>query len=353
MIHIYNWKTNHSAEDAIMTGPRFTVNAKILDNVMGITRFLTRENVHRNGRVAPYLRRVNRLRSLHSSLAIEGNRLSLDEVSAIIDGKAVRGPKDEIAEVRNAHTVYEMMDSLDPFSKEHLLQAHGLMMKDLVKGAGSFRTGDEGVFDSEGNCIHLAPGPELVPKLMGDLLEWTRTSDYNMIVKSCVFHYGLEYIHPFEDGNGRMGRFWQTLLLSKFDGMFRWIPVESVIRTQQKEYYDAIEQSNESFDCTAFLEYMTGAILKALGESEASSVAEESGTDGLRSNEVALYAMIRDGYYRDVTQAAVQMGVSRATINRCLKILRDKGLIVKEGNQKSGVWKIADMHIQTDSDSKY
>ena len=336
-----------------MAEPRFTINARILDNVLGITRFLTRNDVHRNGGVTPYLRRINRIRSLHSSLAIEGNRLSLDEVSAIIDGKVVKGPKDEIMEVRNANTVYEMIDSFDPYSREHLLKAHGMMMKDIVKGAGSFRTGDEGVFDSEGNCIYLAPGHDLVPKLMDDLLEWTKKSDYNMIIKSCVFHYELEYIHPFEDGNGRMGRLWQTLLLSNYDRMFRWIPVESVIRTRQKEYYDAIEQSNESSDCTVFLEYMTGAILRSLEEYESSSAKEESGSDDLRSNEVALYVMIRDGYYRDVTQAAVQMGVSRATVNRCLKILKDRGLIIKEGNQKSGVWKIDGVHTQTEPDGKF
>ena len=332
--------------------PRFTVNAKILDNIMRITESLTKEKVRRNGGVTPYLRRINRLRSLHSSLAIEGNRLSLDEVSAIIDGKAVRGPKDEITEVMNANAVYEMMDSFDPYSKEDLLKAHGMMMKGLVRGAGTFRTGDEGVFDSEGNCIYLAPGPELVPGLVDDLLEWVRTSDYNMIIKSCVFHYELEYIHPFEDGNGRMGRFWQTLLLSRYDGIFRWIPVESSIRVNQKEYYDVIEQSNVSFDCTIFLEYMTGAILRAIEESEASSVRDESGMDSISFNEAALYAMIRDGYYRDVTQAAVQIGVSRATINRCLKSLKDKGLIVREGIRRGGTWKIADVHTQTDSDSK-
>lgn len=323
--------------------PRFTINARILDNVTRITEFLTRDNVRRNGGITPYLRRINRLRSLHSSLAIEGNSLSLDEVTAIIDGKTVRGPEDEMKEVLNANTVYGMMDSFEPFSKEHLLQAHGMMMKDLVKGAGSFRTGDEGVFDSEGNCIYLAPGPELVSKMVDDLLEWTKNSEYNMIIRSCVFHYELEYIHPFEDGNGRIGRFWQTLLLSRYDGLFRWVPVESVIRTYQKEYYDAIQQSNASFDCTVFVEYMTGAILRALEETVESSVREESGIDGLTSNEAALYAMIRDGYYRDIEQAAVQIGVSRATINRCLRSMKDKGIIVKTGTRRGGIWKIADV----------
>ena len=323
--------------------PRFIINAKILDNVVRITDLLTKENVRRNGGITPYLRRINRLRSLHSSLAIEGNGLSLDEVTAIIDGKTVRGPVDEVRGVLNANTVYAMMDSFDPFSKEHLLQAHGIMMKDLVKGAGSFRTGDEGVFDSEGNCIHLAPGPELVPRLMDDLLEWMKYSDHNMIIRSCVFHYELEYIHPFEDGNGRTGRFWQTLLLSTYDGLFRWIPVESVIRTYQKEYYDAIEQSIASSDCTVFVEYMTGAILRALKESTESSVREESGIGGLTSNEAALYAMIRDGYFRDITQAAVQIGVSRATINRCLRSMKDRGIIIREGIRRGGTWKTADV----------
>jgi Fic family protein len=317
--------------------PRFTVTAKVLDNVTRITEILTRADLSRNGRSVPRLRRRNRLRSLHSSLAIEGNRLSLDEVSAVIDGRPVTGPETDIAEVRNAYAAYEMMDSFDPFSREDLLRAHGIMMGGLVNNAGSFRTGDEGVFDGEGNLIHLAPHPEEVSGMVDDLLEWTRASDYPMIVRSCVFHYRFEYIHPFEDGNGRLGRLWQTLLLSRSNDNFKWIPVESAIRSYQRDYYDAIEASNAECDCTVFLEFMTGAILTALEES-ARELSERDAGMKLTSSESSLYAMIRDGCFVDIGQAAVAMEVSVPTVNRCLRSLREKGLIRKEGNRRSGVW---------------
>ena len=321
--------------------PRFTVTPKIIDDLMRISDSLAKINIGKGVLVTPRLRRVNRLRSLHSSLAIEGNSLSLDEVISIIDGKPVRGPMNEIAEVRNANSAYGMMASLDPFSADDLLKAHGVMMRDLQPNAGSFRKGDEGVFDGEGNLVYMSPHPTDVPRMINDLLRWTKESDYPMIVKSCVFHYRFEYIHPFEDGNGRMGRMWQTLLLSEYNSAFRWIPVESMIRTYQKGYYDSIAQSNSSGDCTVFLEYMTDVILKALDEYINSSVRKESeDMSALTSNESAVYVMIRDGYFRNAEQAAETIGVSKPTLNRCLKSLREKGLIRREGNKKSGIWVI-------------
>ena len=326
--------------------PRFTVTAKVLDNVIKITEVLTRIGVGNRGIIVPQLRRINRLRSVHSSLAIEGNSLSLDDVSAIIDGKRVAGPEDEITEVKNAYAAYNDMDSFDPFDKAHLLKAHGMMMNGLIGTAGAFRTGSEGIFDKDGNCIHLAPGPDLVPMMLDNILGWTKDSEYTMIIKSCVFHYQFEYIHPFEDGNGRMGRLWHTLLLSKYDDSFKWIPVESMIRRHQKGYYDAIEHSNQHSDCTAFLEFMTDMILEALKESVKTSIGEEAGYEGhLTSKEAMLYAMIRDGYYVDIAQAAMEMNVSRPTLNRCLKSLKDKGIIRKEGNKKSGTWAIVSQKV--------
>ena len=320
--------------------PPFTISPKILDNVMRITEALTQANLGRSGIALPHLRRTNRLRSLHSSLAIEGNGLSLDEVTAVIEGKTVAGPKDEITEVRNAYAAYEDLDSFDPFEKEDILRAHAVMMEGLVDSAGSFRTGSEGVFDGEGNIVYIAPGPEFVPLMMDNLLRWTKESEYSMIVKSCVFHYQFEYIHPFEDGNGRIGRLWQTLLLSRFDASFKWMAIESVIRKHQKGYYDAIERSNQVGDCTVFVEFMTGVIYEALTETAVALVGEEAGRVRMSSKETALYTLIRDGYFTDIDQAAELMGVSRPTLSRCIRSLKDKGLIEKEGNRKSGVWHI-------------
>ena len=319
--------------------PRFTVTAKVLNDLMKISNILTRTNLSTFGSVAPHLRRVNRLRSLHSSLAIEGNSLSLDEVTAIIEGRTVKGPRDEITEVKNAYAAYGMMDALDPYDKEDLLKAHAIMMDGLVGSPGEFRTSDGAIVDGEGNIVYIAPHPGEVSRSIDDLMEWVRSSDYPIIVKSCVFHYEFEYIHPFEDGNGRIGRMWQTLLLSEYDETFKWLPVESMIRSYQKEYYEAIAASNESFECTVFLEFMTGVILRSLEETMESSVRNTmSTTKGLLPNDVALFAMIRDGYFRNIRQAAETIGVSIPTLNRSLKTLRDAGLIRKEGNKRTGVW---------------
>ena len=317
--------------------PHFTITPKILGNMMEITEAITRKGY--DGRETVRLRRINRLRSLQSSLAIEGNSLSLDEVTAVIDGRIIGGPRNEIKEVLNANAAYGMIDSIDPYSFDDLLKVHRIMMDGLVKDAGKLRTGYEGVFDGEGNCIYLAPGPDMVPGPMKRLLQWTKESDYPLILKSCVFHYGFEYIHPFEDGNGRMGRLWQTILLSKYDRAFQWVPVESMIRSYQNDYYNVIAASNSSDDCTLFIEFMTDMILISLKRSIEESLRDNIGrNDEMTVNEMRLYSMIRDGHYENIVQAAELMKVSVPTLNRCLKSLRDNGVIEKIGNRKTGKW---------------
>lgn len=321
--------------------PNFTITSDIVNQLTEITENLDRIKYGRHNAISPHLRRINRLRSIHSSLAIEGNRLSIGDVTSIIEGKTVIGTEREIQEVKNANSAYKMMDSFDPFSKNDILEAHRIMMSGLVDKAGMFRTGDEAITDSEGNIVHLAPHPGDIQGMMDDLIEWTASSDYPMMIKSSVFHYQFEYIHPFEDGNGRIGRLWQTVLLSKTNETFKWIPIESLIRSYQKEYYDALEYSDSTLDCTVFLEYMTRIVLKALIELNESSARESIGVESrLTSNELALYTMIRDGYFRDIGQSADAMGVSRATLNRCLSSLKEKGIIRKEGNKKSGIWMV-------------
>lgn len=175
------------------------------------------------------LRRENRLRSIHSSLAIENNMLSLDEVADVINGKRVIAPPRDIVEAKNAYNTYGLMESLNPFSVEDLLKAHGVMMAGLIESpeedAGQFRTGGVGVFSSDGELIHMAPPPELVRGHMANLLRWAKTTDLHPLIASSIFHYEFEFIHPFADGNGRLGRFWQSLLLSNWQGVFAWLPV--------------------------------------------------------------------------------------------------------------------------------
>ncbi len=209
------------------------------------------------------LRRENRIRTIYSSLAIENNTLTLDNVTDVIDGKRVLGPPQDIQEVKNAFEVYERLLEFDPYSVEDMLSAHRLLMNALVKEAGRFRTKSVGVFEGE-RLVHLGTPADLVPQLVGQLIDWIKTSTAHPLVKSCVFHYEFEFIHPFADGNGRMGRMWQTLLLSRWKPVFAWLPVESIVKDRQEEYYAVLGKADGAADSTPFIEFMLSAICDAL-----------------------------------------------------------------------------------------
>lgn len=215
----------------------------------------------------PHLRRNNRIRSIHSSLAIEANSLSLEQVRDVIDGHAVLGPPKEIREIKNAYDAYEQLPTIDPYQMRELLRIHGIMTKGLILDAGSFRSGEEGVFDN-GKCIFMAPPARLVPELMENLFEWlneARDSVHPLILSS-VFHYELVFIHPFSDGNGRTARLWQTSLLMMWDEIFQYLPIENQIHRFQEEYYRAIGNSNVAGNSTAFITFMLRMIDQVLSE---------------------------------------------------------------------------------------
>ncbi|MCL2033076.1 MAG: Fic family protein [Methanomassiliicoccaceae archaeon] len=212
----------------------------------------------------PRLRKTGRIRSIHSSLAIENNSLTIEQVSDIIDGRRVIGPPKEILEVKNAFAAYKELENIDPFDIKDLLRTHKVMMNGLVEESGRFRSVDVGVFAGDGSVVHAAPGHSMVPGLMNDLFEWLNTSDADELIKSSVFHYEFEFIHPFRDGNGRMGRLWQTAILVNWMPVFAWIPVESIIRERQSDYYDAIASSTRAGSSNDFIVYMLKAILDAV-----------------------------------------------------------------------------------------
>ena len=212
----------------------------------------------------PRLRKISRLKSIHSSLAIEQNTLSFDQVTDIIDGKKVLGPQDEILAVKNAFTAYKEIKKANPYELNDLLQIHGIMMQNLVEDAGKLRTGAVGVFDNEGNVVHTAPPAKMVYSLLQELFSWAKNSNTPMLIKSCVFHYEFEFIHPFRDGNGRTGRLWQTILLSSWKPIFEWIPIESIIKDNQESYYNAIKQSTLDGKSNAFILFMLGVINDAI-----------------------------------------------------------------------------------------
>ena len=229
-------------------------------------------------RRVPLLRRENRLKSIHASLAIEQNTLTLEQVTAVIAGKRVLGPPKEIEEVKNAFTAYETMPQWSPSSVKNLLAAHRLLMSGLIATAGRFRSSAVGIAQGK-KVVHLAPPAARVPGLMMDLLAWLKGTDAHPLVASCVFHYELEFIHPFADGNGRIGRLWQTLILSRWHSLFAFLPVESVIRERQSDYYQVLAACDKAGHSTAFIEFLLSAILDALREAATTDQVTEPVTD--------------------------------------------------------------------------
>ncbi len=245
--------------------PPFTITSAILSLVAEIAGEAGRLSALEGTGNIPKLRRENRIRSIHASLAIENNTLSLDQVTAVISGKRVLGQPREIQEVKNAFAAYEAMPSWSPSAVKDLLAAHRLMLGGLVDDAGRFRSRSVGIAQGK-QIVHLAPPAERVPGLMKDLLGWLKRTDAHPLVAGCVFHYELEFIHPFADGNGRMGRLWQTLVLSRWNPLFAFLPVETVIRDQQAAYYKVLASCDKAGNSTAFIEFLLSALLTALRE---------------------------------------------------------------------------------------
>lgn len=307
--------------------PPFEITSTILSEVAEIAELIGRVNSTKNLSTNPTLRRTNRIRTIYSSLAIEQNTLSLNQVTAVLSGKRVIAPPKDIAEVKNAYEIYEHMDSLDPYSVDDLLSAHSVMTCELVDESGVFRSRPVGVIDKNGNVLHFGTLPQYVPKLVYELLDWTRDSDIHMLIKSCVFHYEFELIHPFADGNGRIGRLWHTLLLSKWQPLFAWIPVESIIHDRQDEYYAAINNSNAAGESTVFIEFMLSAIKAALLEAAGETYAKPENKADARWS--AIYAYLQNHSVIKNADARDLLGVSSATANRILSNLTNEGKLKK------------------------
>lgn len=243
--------------------PPFTLSAKAVRLVADIAAQMERFAIRMEQSDALRLRKANRIKTIHSSLAIEGNRLRESEVADILDGKTVVAPIREIQEVKDAIRVYEEFERLDPFSMDNLLRAHELMMSALTDDAGHFRRCGVDVY-SESGLVHMTPPADRVRQLMTDLFDWLKNADDHLLVRSCVFHYEFEFIHPFIDGNGRMGRLWQSLILSRWHPSFANLPVENMVYANQQSYYDAIAQSTKQGKCGPFIDFMLDEIYKSV-----------------------------------------------------------------------------------------
>lgn len=325
--------------------PPFEIAEAALSDVMAIGELVGKISSTPQLSSSPILRRENRIKTIYSSLAIEQNTLSLEQVTAVLSGKRVLAPPKDIAEVKNAYEVYDHLAELNPYSMDDLLFAHRIMMQGLVREAGEFRSRPVGVVDSKGNGLHFGTLPQYVPSLMEELIQWTESSPLPILIKSCVFHYEFEVIHPFADGNGRIGRLWHTLLLSQWNPLFAWLPIESIIHDHQPEYYAAINQSNAEGEGTAFIEFMLGVIKESLEE----AVGERPDALPVLQNKketrwTKIESFLRKNAYIQNSDVQQLLDVSPATASRLLAALTKEGKLMQIRNGRYWTYKLPDYH---------
>lgn len=325
--------------------PPFEISSKSINLIADISAQIERYAIRLENEGLK-LRKANRIRTIHSSLAIEGNNLSENQVRDIINGKSVIAPLREIQEVKNAINTYEMYSTLNPFSIEDLLKAHGSMMQALTDDAGRFRRGGVGVF-SETGLVHMAPPADRIPQLIADLMGWLASSPDHLLIRSCVFHYEFEFIHPFSDGNGRMGRLWQSLILGKLHSLFEHLPVENIVYSNQQEYYDAITESSRKGQCGPFIEFMLGEILSTLKSHQGDEVDGDVGRNvgdsvgrnvGLNDNEQQIINLIARNNRLTIKEATMVLSLSQRQVERLFASLKTKGILSRQGSTKNGVW---------------
>jgi len=283
------------------------------------------------------------MRTIQGSLAIEGNTLSEEQITAILDGKRIIALPREIQEATNAISAYEQLDQWKPSKEKNLLVAHKTLMLGLERDAGNYRSGGVGVMSGK-KVVHMAPQADRVPKLMKELLAWLANADVHPLISSSVFHYEFEFIHPFADGNGRMGRLWQTLILAKWQPVFAYIPVESLVHRHQEDYYQSIRQSTAKGESTPFIEFMLAMIQQAVSElpknSERQTTTQKT-TQKTTQNQQAILNFLLE--HPQASRKAVAGAISTITENGVkynLKVLQESGLLKRIGSARAGYWKV-------------
>lgn len=327
--------------------PPFVVTPLILNQVIEIGELMGHWAAMA-GRVSPLLRKENRIRTIQASLAIEHNSLSPEQVTALMEGKRVLAPAKDIQEVRNAFQAYEKMPEWKSSCLADLLCAHRTLMAGLVENAGQLRTGSVGVYRDK-QLIHMAPPASQLPRLVDDLLRWLKTTDLHPLIAGAVFHYEFEFIHPFADGNGRMGRLWQTLILSEWRTELAWLPVETLIHYQQERYYQVLGQCDRQSHCTPFIEFILENIISALQEGLATAprLSEEMSEEMAEEKECCLTIIEKRILQilalhpeRTAKTLAEECDISARTVERYLKALQLKGKLQRVGANKGGRWRV-------------
>jgi Fic family protein len=321
--------------------PPLTVTSRILALVAEISEQIGQLSAQREMALTPHLRRGNRIRTIQASLAIENNTLSVEQVTAVLEGKRVLGLPHEVQEVRNAFAAYEAMSGWRADSQDDLRAAHALLMQGLIDDAGRYRRGGVGIYRGE-RLLHMAPPANRVATLMGQLLRWLGDNQWHPLIVSCVFHYEFEFIHPFADGNGRMGRLWQTLILSQWRPVLAWLPVESVIRDRQADYYAALAAADGLAEATPFVEFMLQALQQALAEALAAQGQPAENASGKVTGKTSGKILDIIARRRDVTipELAALTGVTERTVERNLRQLQAAKRLRRVGPARGGYWQI-------------
>lgn len=310
--------------------PPYTITPKILALISSIAEKVGEVNAVHLNRPPTELRKKNRIKTIQASLEIEGNTLSIDQITDLLNNKRILAPQKDIIEVKNAIRVYDRLEEFNPYSLKSLCKAHGLLMKDLVDKPGNLRTTSVGIFKGK-EITHLAPPGNRVRSLMEDLFNYLKKDEDIPLIKSCVFHYEFEFIHPFLDGNGRMGRLWQTLILKEYAPVFEFLHIETLVKARQKEYYAVLEQSDQNGNSTVFVEFMLKIIRDSLEELLKQQNITLTGNDRINlfkeMNKTEFF--IRQDYMR------VFKGISTATASRDLKTAVENGIIEKSGDKRT------------------
>lgn len=323
--------------------PPFQLTHRMTALVADIAEQLGAWKAANRGALVPELRRGNRIRTLQASLAIEQNTLSVEQLTAVLAGRPVLGSPKEIQEVRNAFATYEAMDGWQPHRLRDLLQANALLMAGLVDRPGRLRDGDVGIWRGD-RLLHMAPPASQVPRLIKDLLGWLRRTDAHPLVASAAFHYEFEFIHPFSDGNGRMGRLWQTLVLARWQPMLAWLPVETVVRHRQQDYYAQLARADATSDCSGFIEFMLQAIADSLRDAVATEMRVETKVKTRvqpkpRTPEQIL-SLLREQPELSLVEVAGVIGRAVSTVERAAARLQAEERLRHVGPKKSGRWDV-------------
>lgn len=308
--------------------PPYKITSKILKLSTQISEELTKLQFTGVEKVNPMLRKKNRIKTLAGTLEIEGNFLGEEKITAILDGKRVLGTVKELAEVQGAIKAYEKLDEFRYSELDDLLLAHKILMDEILTTAGSFRSVNVKVAE------HIAPQPNMVNELMINLFSWLKNSDEHMLLKSCIFHYEFEFIHPFSDGNGRIGRLWQSVILNSFNPIFSLIPTESIVRDYQEEYYQAIEDSTELGESTPFIEFMLEMILKSI-----QTTLKSDQKSNYKSDQKILVLM-QENSKITIYELMEKLSMSESGIKKVIKKLKDENIISRVGSLKSGHWEV-------------